>query len=134
MARTVKISQKELKRVAVEAYEGKTLKVMLCNVGTTGYTEESTVSNWQSAEISGNGYSRYSATIGNGSYNSTEGAYLIPTINAAYTASGSGFSYDTVVTYIDGETYVHSVTTESPNVTVASGQTQTYPISLQTDY
>lgn len=134
MARTTVISKKELQRAAAAAYEGKTLKVMLCNVGTTGYTEESTVANWQSVEVSGNGYTRYSTTVGTGAYDNTAGAYVIPTINAAFTATGAGFSYDTVVIYIDGQTYVHSVATESPNVTVAASQTQTYPISLQTDY
>lgn len=133
MSRIVKISQKEQKRVAAEAYEGRTIKVMLCNVGVSGYAEESTVSNWQSVELSGNGYARYSATIGTGAWNTGEGAYIIPTVNASFSATGAGFSYDTVVAYIDGETYVHSITTESPNVTVAAGQTQSYPISLQTD-
>lgn len=134
MARTTVISKKELQRAAAAAYEGKTLKVMLCNVGTTGYTEESTVANWQSVEVSGNGYTRYSTTVGTGAYDNTAGAYVIPTINAAFTATGAGFSYDTVVIYIDGQTYVHSTVTESPNITVAASQTQTYPISLQTDY
>lgn len=134
MARTTKISQKELKRVAAVAYEGKTIKVMLCNVGSTGYTEESTVANWQSTEISGNGYTRFSATVSTGAYSNTEGAYVIPTINAAFTGTGSGFSFDTVVIYINGETYAHSVVTETPNVIVAASQTHTYPISLQTDF
>lgn len=133
MARTVTVSQKELKRAAAAAYEGKTFKVMLCNVGTSGYTAESTVANWQSVECSGNGYARYSTTVGTGSYNGTAAAYVLPDIDAAFTASGSGFSYDTIVAYFDGETYVHSITVESPNVVLAAGQTQTYRISLRTD-
>lgn len=133
MAQTVSISQKELKRLAALAYEGETIKVMLCNVGATGYTAESTVANWQSVEVSGNGYARFSAVVATGSYSGTAGAYVIPTINAAFTASGVGFSYDRVVAYIDGETYVHSVVAESPNVVMSPGQAQTYAIELMTD-
>ena len=50
MALTTEVSSKELQRVAVEAYETKTLKVMLCSAGATGYTAESTVADWQTVE------------------------------------------------------------------------------------
>jgi hypothetical protein len=133
MAQTITISQKELQRVAALAYEGKTLKVMLCSVGATGYTAQSTVANWQSVEKSGNGYSRFTATIGTGSYNGTEAAYVMPDIDAAFTATSTGYSYDTVVIYINGETFLHSIIVESPNVTLVAGQTQTYRISLRQD-
>lgn len=133
MARTVTLSQKELKRVAAAAYEGKTIRVMLCNVGSSGNTAESTVSAWQAVEVSGNGYARFTATVGTGSYNGTAAAYVIPDVDAVFTASGSGFSFDTVVAYFDGETYVHSITVESPNIVLSPGQTQTYRISLRTD-
>ena len=133
MAQTITISQKELQRVAALAYEGKTLKVMLCSVGATGYTAQSTVANWQSVEKSGNGYSRFTATIGTGSYSGTEAAYVMPDIDAAFTTTSTGYSYDTVVIYINGETYLHSIIVESPNVTLVAGQTQTYRISLRQD-
>lgn len=133
MARTVTVSQKELKRAAAAAYEGKAIRVMLCNVGTSGNTAESTVTAWQAVEVSGNGYSRFSGTVGTGAWDGTAAAYVLPNIDAAFTASGSGISYDTVVVYFNGETYVHSITVESPNVVIAAGQTQTYRISLRTD-
>jgi hypothetical protein len=133
MAQTITISQKELQRVAALAYEGETLKVMLCSVGATGYTAQSTVANWQSVEKSGNGYSRFTATIATGSYNGTAAAYVMPDIDAAFTATSTGYSYDTVVIYINGETYLHSIIVESPNVTLVAGQTQTYRISLRQD-
>lgn len=133
MATTTTISTKELKRQAAEAFEGKTVKVMLCTVGSTGYTAESTVSNWQSVEASGNGYARFSATIGTGSYNATTARYELPVINAAFTASGGTIGYDRVVVYIDGETYIHSLAVESPNIILADGQTQTYAITLAQD-
>jgi hypothetical protein len=133
MAQTTTISQKELERIAGLAYEGETLKVMLCSVGVTGYTANSTVANWQSVEKSGNGYVRYSAAIGTGAWNGTALAYVMPDIDAAFTCSGTSYSYDTVVIYIDGATYPHSIITESPNIALAVGQTQTYRISLRTD-
>jgi len=133
MAITTTISTKELERQAALVFEGKTLKVMLCQVGATGYTAESTVANWQSVEISGNGYVRYSEVIGTGSYSGTAGAYLLPTIDAEFTATGAGYSYDRVVLYIDSATYPHSVIAEDPNITLLAGQTQTYRLNLQQD-
>ena len=133
MAISASISSKELQRVAALAYEGATLKVMLCSIGSSGLTAQSTVSAWQAIEISGNGYTRYSAVIATGAYNATSGRYELPAINAVFTASGTGLSYDRVVLYIDGATYPHSVLAESPNITLAAGQTQTYQLSLNTD-
>lgn len=132
MAQTTVISTKELQRQAALVFEGKTVNVMLCSVGTSGYTEESTVANWQSVELSGNGYARFSAVIQSGSYNTTQGAYIIPVINAAFTAT-TPYSYDRIVIYIQGETYTHSVVREDPNVILSAGQTQTYAITLRQD-
>ncbi len=133
MALTTTISQKELARVANLAYEGETLKVMLCSVGVTGYTAESTVANWQSVEQSGNGYVRFSSVIATGSYDATDARYEIPALDAAFTATGAGYTYDRIVCYIDGATYIHSLITEDPNIALAAGQTQTYRIQLVTD-
>mgnify|MGYP006928259561 CR=1 FL=1 len=133
MTLTTTLSTKELQRIAVAAYEGQTLKVMLCQLVATGYTAESTVANWQSVEVSGGGYARYSEVIGAGSYNSTDGRYNMPTIDAAFPATGVGYSYDSIVLYIDGETYPHSVISEDPNIILSSGQTQTYRLNLNCD-
>lgn len=133
MALTTTISQRELKRVAGLAYEGETIKVMLCSVGATGYTAESTVANWQSVEKSGNGYVRFSQVIATGSYDAVDARYEIPAIDAAFTASGVGYSYDRIIIYIDGETYIHSMIAEDPNITLAPGQTQTYRVILATN-
>jgi hypothetical protein len=132
MAQTTSISQKELKRQAELVFEGKTLKVMLCDVGISGYTAESTVANWQSVEKTGDGYVRYSAVIPAGAYDSVSGTHKIPDINAEFTATLS-YSYDRVILYIDGETYIHSMIIEDPNVTLSTGQTQTYRLSLRQD-
>jgi hypothetical protein len=133
MTLTAALSQKELERVAALAYEGETLKVMLCSVGGTGYDAQDTVTNWQSVEKSGNGYVRYSTTVGTGAYDGTAGAYLLPDIDADFTATGAGYTYDRIVIYIDGATYPHSVLTEAPNIALAAGQTQTYRIGLNTN-
>lgn len=133
MAISPTISQREIKRLAVLGYEGETLKVMLCQVGVSGFTAESTVANWQSVELSGNGYVRYSEEIDPGTYDVTTASYNMPVIDAEFTATGVGYSYDRIITYIDGETYIHSEIVEDPNVTLAPGQTQTYRIELFTD-
>lgn len=133
MAQTISISQKELQRVAALAYEGKTLRVMLCTVGASGYTAQSTVANWQSVEKSGNGYVRFSSVIATGSYSGTAGAYVMPDIDAAFTATGAGYTFDTVVSYIDGATYPHSIITEAPAISLSAAQTQTYRLSLRQD-
>ena len=133
MAQTTTISQKELERLAGLAYEGETLKVMLCSVGVTGYNANSTVASWQSVEKSGNGYVRFSAVVGTGAWDGTALAYVMPDIDAEFTCSGTSYSYDTVVIYVDGATYPHSIITESPNIALAVGQSQTYRISLRTD-
>jgi hypothetical protein len=133
MALTTSISQKELARVANLAYEGETLKVMLCSVGVSGFTSESTVANWQSVEQSGNGYVRFSSVIATGAYDAVDARYEIPALDAAFTATGAGYTYDRIVVYIDGATYIHSLITEDPNIALAAGQTQTYRIALVTD-
>jgi len=133
MALTTIISQRELKRVAALAYEGETLKIMLCSVGVSGFTSESTVANWQSVEQSGNGYVRYSEVIATGAYDAVDARYEMPAIDADFTATGAGYTYDRIVIYIDGETYIHSLITEDPNIALAAGQTQTYRIALVTD-
>jgi hypothetical protein len=133
MAVPTTISTKELERQAALVFEGETLKVMLCQVALTGYTAESTVANWQSVEVSGGGYTRYSEVIGTGSYNGTAGLYQLPVIDAEFTATDAGFTYDRIVLYIDGATYPHSVMVEDPNVVLLAGQTQTYRLDLSQD-
>jgi hypothetical protein len=133
MALTTTISRKELERVAALAYEGETLKVMLCSVGASGFTVESTVTNWQSVEKSGNGYVRFSTIIAAGAYDATDGRYEIPAIDAGFTATGAGYTYDRIAIFVDGATHLHSLIVEDPNIALAAGQTQTYRIQLVTD-
>jgi hypothetical protein len=134
MAIVTRVSKKELERVAGIAYEGETINVMLCNVGLTGFTSESLVSDWQTVEVAtANGYSRFSDTIQVGSYSAVSGAYVMPSVVAQFSSTGVGFGYDRIVVYIEGSIYPHSVITESPNIILVGGQTQTYRISLWQD-
>lgn len=133
MAITTAVSNKELERVAILAYQGETLEALLCTVGTSGYTADSPVSDWETIEISGNGYQRFSAAIQNGSYNSVKGRYEMPSIDIQFTASGVGYSYNTLVIFLTGEAYPYSVITENPNINMLPDQVQTYRISLITD-
>jgi hypothetical protein len=127
------LSPRELERIAALSYEGKTIVVMLCTVDDTAYTAENTVAEWQETEKSGNGYVRYTEEIGTGVYDEFDGRYELPDVDAVFTATGGGYLYDRVVLYIEGETYVHSVLTEEPNMALAGGQFQTYRLSLFCD-
>jgi hypothetical protein len=133
MALTTSVSTKELERIASLAYEGETIKVMLCSVGITGLTSASTVASWIATEQVGSGYTRFSVVLGTGTYSTTDGRYNLPIVNAVFSATGGGYSYDKIVIYIDGSLYPHSVITESPNIVLLAGQTQTYRITLASD-
>jgi predicted ribosomally synthesized peptide with SipW-like signal peptide len=133
MALTTSVSVKELERIASVAYEGETIKVMLCSVGITGLTSASTVASWTATEQVGNGYARFSVVLGTGAYSTIDGRYNLPVVDAVFSATGVGYSYDKIVIYIEGSVYPHSVITESPNIVLLAGQTQTYRITLASD-
>jgi hypothetical protein len=133
MALTTTISTKELQRIAELAYEGKTVNVMLCAVALSGFTAESSVAEWQSVEVDGNGYQRFSQEIGTGLYSAEDGRYNLPTIDAVFTSSSLGYNYDRAVIYIEGEAEIHSIITEDPNIVLLPGQTQTYRLTLASD-
>jgi hypothetical protein len=151
MATTVTISQRELKRVAGAAYEGKRIRVSLANLAAEGYTSESTRANWDSIKISGNGYADFTDVVEVGAYDATDARYEMggaaganTFFDAVFTASGGGvgFTFNRIYVVIgtsDGgggwteETYIHSLVTESPAITLAPGQSRTYRIQLVTD-
>lgn len=132
MALTTTISTKELQRQAAAAFEGQTYTVFLAvNSGTL--TTESTAAAWLAVKVSGGGYADVTGTIGTGSYASGNARYELPAINATFTATGVGFTYDTVCIRIGTATYLHSLLVETPSVTMAAGQTKTYTITLAVD-
>lgn len=130
---TTTISQKELQRLAAEAYEGKSYRVSLGYNNTSGLTSESTTAAWDAVKLSGNGYADVTGTIATGSYDATDQRYEMPQISAEFAASGGSLTYDTLYVVIDSNTYVHSITVESPAVTLADGSGVLYRIQLATD-
>jgi len=133
MAVSATISQRELQRIAELAYEGETLEVMLCSIGSTGYNAQTTVANWQTVEQDGNGYARYTEVIGTGTYDASDGRYELPIIDAEFEATGDGYSYDRIVLFLTGQTYPHSILIESPAISLTAGQVQNYRLQLNTD-
>jgi len=137
MAISTQLSTAEIIRVGDAAYAGKTVNVILCSVGATGYNSSSSVADWQSVELSGNGYAAYSEVLASpsaGTYNNASGRYEIPTITAEFTASGGVLTYDRLIIYISGAPDVlHSVLSESPAISIVDGGSQTYKIDLITD-
>ena len=132
MALTTTISTKELQRQAAEAFEGQTYTVFLAvNSGTL--TAETAAATWIAAKVSGGGYADVTGTIGTGAYASGNARYELPAINATFTATGVGFTYDTVCIRIGTATYLHSLLVETPSVTMAAGQSKTYTITLAVD-
>lgn len=133
MAISLSISNKELERVATAAYSTKTLNVMLCSIGANTYDANTTIADWQTTEKSGNGYVRFTATIGAATYSTTNNRAELPAIDAVFTATGTGYTYDRIVVYVSGSLYPHSVMIENPNIVLLAGQTQTYRLRLNTD-
>jgi len=142
MAITTAISTEEFKRIAQLAYEGLPCVVSLHN-NAGGLTAESTLADWDAVKLPAtNGYADFTvASLPAGGLDAgsddrweiggTAGANTY--VEAAFTAEGAGFTFDTVVIRVGTGLYPHSVLVESPAITVAAGQTQTYRIQLLID-
>lgn len=149
MALTIAVSAKEMERVAISAYHGKRIRVSLANVTTETFTQDSTVAQWDGIKINGNGYADFTAVIATGAYDSTDGRFEMGAtagantyVEALYTGSGSGFTFNRIYVVIgvsDGsggwneELYLHSLLTENPSITVPAGSTIKYKIQLAVD-
>lgn len=133
MALALSISQYELQRQAGLAFEGNTYEVFLAT-SSAGLTANSTYAAWQAVEVASiNGYAPVTGTIGTGSWSAGNARYELPSITAVFTSSSVGFSYNTICVRIGSETYLHSIITESPSITLASGQSKSYVITLVQD-
>ena len=142
MAITTAISTEEFKRIAQLAYEGLPCVVSLHN-SAGGLTAESTLADWDAVKLPAtNGYADFTvASLPAGGLDAgsddrweiggTAGANTY--VEAAFTAEGAGFLFNTVVIRVGSGLYPHSVLVESPAITVAAGQTQTYRIQLLID-
>ena len=142
MAITTAISTEEFKRIAQLAYEGLPCVVSLHN-NAGGLTAESTLADWDAVKLPAtNGYADFTvASLPAGGLDAgsddrweiggTAGANTY--VEAAFTAEGAGFLFNTVAIRVGSGLYPHSVLVESPAITVAAGQTQTYRIQLLID-
>ena len=142
MALTATLCSQEFARISTLAYEGLACRVSL-HVNSGSLTAESTIAEWDAVKLpDAEGYADFTvAALPSGGLDSgsddrweiggTPGANTY--IEAAFTASGAVFTFDTVVIQVGTSTYPHSILVESPSVTVAAGQTQTYRIQLLID-
>lgn len=145
MALTAAISNSELARVAAAAYENKRIRVSLASVGLSGYTVESSRTNWDLVKISGNGYADHTEVITLGSYDSLDARHELaaedegPFVLAEFTATGGTLYWDRIYIVIgtdDGvggwteEPFLHSLLVENPGITLAVGQSIVYRIQL----
>jgi len=136
MALTVSISQAELKRKADLAYDNRAYRVFLADNSTAGLGLEDTATLWLAEELAtSNGYAAVTGTIttASGAYDGVDDRYEFPAIAATFTASGTGFTYDTVVLRIGTEASVVGTLVESPAITLLAGQSKTYTITLGED-
>lgn len=121
-------------RLWANSYAGKTARACLAvNTGSLGIS--STTAQWDAAEISGNGYSRYTWTIPSGSYNSATERFEAPEELAGFQAStgGVGMSWDTLYIVIGSNSGVSFLFSEAPNIALYPGQNHAYKITLFTD-
>jgi len=142
VALTATLSSQEFARISTLAYQGLACRVSL-HVNSGALTAESTITDWDAVKLpDAEGYTDFVVAslpeggLDNGSddrweIGGTAGANTY--IEAAFTATGAGFTFDTVVIQVGTAAYPHSILVENPAVTVAAGQTQTYRIQLLID-
>lgn len=142
MALTATLCSQEFARISSLAYEGLACRVSL-HLNTGSLTAESTITEWDAAKLpDAEGYADFvvaslpAGGLDPGSddrWEIGESAGPNTYIEAAFTAAGAGFTFDTVVIQVGSSIYPHSILVENPSVTVAAGQTQTYRIQLLID-
>jgi len=139
---TTELCKFEFQRVANLAYTGLACRVSL-HVNDGSLSSDSTITDWDAVKLpETNGYADFvvdplpEGGLDTGSddrweIGGTPGSNTY--IEAAFNATGTGFSFNTVVVRIGSAAYPHSIVTETPSVSVAAGQTQTYRIQLLVD-
>ena len=142
MALTATLSSQEFARISALAYEGLPCRVSL-HVNSGALNAESSITDWDAVKLpAASGYEDFTvASLPAGGLDpgsddrweigGTAGANTY--IEAEFSATGGGFSFDTVVVQVGSSSYPHSILVEAPSVTVAAGQTQTYRIQLLID-
>ncbi len=133
MSLTAVTSQRELAYQADLAFEGETYKLFLA-LNPGALTAESDVADWEAEEVSGGGYAAATGTIATGAWNGTAGRYEVPILTISVTATGAGFSFDTVVLKVGTtRTHVVNLTPLPSTVSLAAGQSRTYNVRLVQD-
>lgn len=123
---------------------GQNKQARLCLAQNAGSLSQfSTTAQWDAAELSGNGYGRFTWTLPNGAYDSTAARFQVPIQQATFTASagGSGLAFNSLYLVlgtgsgnnITWNTGVTAIFTESPSVALAPGEPRAYNIRLFTD-
>lgn len=131
---TFTVTPKELERQAAAVFHAKPYRVFLALRQDTGLGVGSTSAAWAAEKLTAsNGYADVTGTLASGTYNTNTAAFELPAVTATFTASGAGFTYDTIVVQVDNATYPHSVALLSESVTLAAGQSKTYQILLAQD-
>jgi hypothetical protein len=127
------VTPKELERQAVAAFQGKAWRVFLALRQGTSLDITSSISAWTAEKVpTANGYADVTGTVGTGTYNGTTAAYELPALVATFTATGAGYSYDSIIVQIDNSTYPHSVELLTTPIALAAGQSKTYsPLLVQ---
>jgi len=127
------VPQRELAFQANLAFEGETYKVFLA-LNSGSLTAESNLSAWEAVECSGGGYAAATGTIATGAWNNTTGRYEVPILSINVTATGSGFSFDSIVLKVGTtRTNVANLTTLPGVIAMAAGQSRTYEVRLVQD-
>ena len=145
MAYTITASQNGKARIGAAAYQARRIRVSLATVGSSGFTAESTRANWDSIKLaSANGYADVTFVVPAGAYNVGAGRFELggtagAAVSVTFTATGIGFTFDRLYVVVGTDngiggwneaTTIEYLGVESPAITLAPGQTRTYPIKL----
>lgn len=128
----------EAARLWSASYQGRRARLCLA-VNSTGLSLASTTAQWDTAEISGNGYARYQWTLPAGSYDNADQRFEAPSEICSFQASsnGVGLTWNTayiVLGTISGntttwDTGVAFVLVESPNIALYPGEPRSYSVT-----
>jgi len=120
----------ELERQWAASFAGRTVTVALTN--STAAVGEPLLSAWLANEVSGNGYSRFTAPVTGGDFDAVKQAATSDLIAASFQCTGpSPISYRNVVVFLNGETIPYSVYIETSNIVIPPGNVQSYSLTLE---
>lgn len=126
---TATISQRELLYQCANVYEGLNYKVFVA-LNPGALTAEDDVADWEAEEITTGGAAPVTGVVAAATYNGTTGRAEVPVLTLALTATGAGFTFDTIVTKLEGRTGVHSILELPSPLALAAGQSRSYRVRL----